>query len=29
MEGPVVMAVPVDYRDKHHLMEILRPDALN
>jgi acetolactate synthase-1/2/3 large subunit len=29
MEGPVVVAIPVDYRDNHRLMEILRPDVLN
>jgi acetolactate synthase I/II/III large subunit len=27
--GPVVVAIPVDYRDNHRLMEILRPDVLN
>ena len=29
MEGPVVAAIPVDYRDNHRLMEMLRPDVLN
>jgi len=29
IEGPVVVAIPVDYRDNHRLMEILRPDVLN
>ncbi|HTG62283.1 MAG TPA: acetolactate synthase AlsS [Terriglobia bacterium] len=29
MQGPVVIGVPVDYRDNHRLMEIVRPDALN
>jgi acetolactate synthase I/II/III large subunit len=29
MEGPVVVAIPVDYRDNHRLMEILLPDVLN
>jgi acetolactate synthase-1/2/3 large subunit len=29
MEGPVVVAIPVDYRDNHRLVEILRPDVLN
>ena len=27
--GPVVVAIPVDYRDNHRLMEILRPNLLN
>jgi len=27
--GPVLVAVPVDYRDNHKLMEIVHPDALN
>ena len=29
MQGPVLVGVPVDYRDNHKLMEILHPDALN
>jgi acetolactate synthase I/II/III large subunit len=29
MEGPVVVGVPVDYRDNHRLMEIIHPNALN
>jgi acetolactate synthase-1/2/3 large subunit len=29
IEGPVVVAIPVYYRDNHRLMEILRPDVLN
>ena len=29
MQGPVIIGVPVDYRDNHRLMEIVRPDALN
>jgi hypothetical protein len=29
MEGPIVVAISVDYRDNHRLMEILRPDVLN
>jgi acetolactate synthase-1/2/3 large subunit len=29
IEGPVVVAIPVDYRDNHRLMEIWRPDVLN
>ena len=29
MEGPVVVGVPVDYRDNHRLMEIVHPEALN
>ena len=27
--GPVLVGVPVDYRDNHKLMEIVHPDALN
>jgi acetolactate synthase I/II/III large subunit len=27
--GPVIVGVPVDYRDNHRLMENVRPDALN
>ena len=29
MEGPVVIGVPVDYRDNHRLMEIVHPSVLN
>ena len=29
LEGPVVVAIPVDYRDNHRLMEVLHPDVLN
>ena len=29
MQGPVVVGVPVDYRDNHKLMEIVHPRALN
>ena len=29
IEGPVVVAIPVDYRDNHRLLEVLRPDVLN
>ena len=28
-EGPVVIGIPVDYRDNHRLMEIVHPSALN
>jgi acetolactate synthase-1/2/3 large subunit len=29
MEGPVVVGIPVDYRDNHRLMEIVHPAVLN
>jgi acetolactate synthase-1/2/3 large subunit len=29
MQGPVVIGVPVDYRDNHKLMEIMHPGSLN
>jgi acetolactate synthase-1/2/3 large subunit len=29
MQGPVIIGVPVDYRDNHQLMEIVHPSALN
>jgi len=29
MHGPVLVGVPVDYRDNHKLMEIVQPDAFN
>jgi acetolactate synthase-1/2/3 large subunit len=29
MEGPVVIGIPVDYRDNHQLMEIVHPGVLN
>jgi acetolactate synthase-1/2/3 large subunit len=29
MEGPVVIGIPVDYRDNHQLMEIVHPNVLN
>jgi acetolactate synthase I/II/III large subunit len=29
MQGPVIVGVPVDYRDNHRLMEDLHPEALN
>jgi len=29
MEGPVLVGVPVDYRDNHRLMEIVHPEALS
>jgi hypothetical protein len=29
MSGPVVVGIPVDYRDNHKLMEIVHPSALN
>jgi len=29
MQGPVVVGIPVDYRDNHKLMEIVHPGALN
>lgn len=29
MQGPVIIGVPVDYRDNHKLMEIVHPEALN
>ena len=29
MQGPVVVGVPVDYRDNHRLMEMVHPDALD
>jgi len=28
-EGPVVIGIPVDYRDNHRLMEIVHPSVLN
>jgi acetolactate synthase-1/2/3 large subunit len=28
-DGPVVIGIPVDYRDNHRLMEIVHPSALN
>jgi acetolactate synthase-1/2/3 large subunit len=28
-EGPVVIGIPVDYRDNHRLMEIVHPSTLN
>lgn len=28
-QGPVLVGVPVDYRDNHKLMEIVHPDAFN
>jgi acetolactate synthase-1/2/3 large subunit len=29
MEGPVLVGVPVDYRDNHCLMEMVHPETLN
>jgi hypothetical protein len=29
LEGPVVVGIPVDYRDNHKLMEIMHPGVLN
>ncbi len=29
LEGPVVIGIPVDYRDNHRLMEIVHPNVLN
>jgi acetolactate synthase-1/2/3 large subunit len=29
MQGPVIVGVPVDYRDNHQFMEIIHPSALN
>src|SRR5258708_24990177 len=29
MQGPVLVGVPVDYRDNHRLMEIVQPEAFN
>ena len=29
MDGPVVIGIPVDYRDNHRLMEIVHPSVLN
>lgn len=29
MQGPIIVGVPVDYRDNHQLMEIVHPGALN
>jgi hypothetical protein len=29
MQGPVVVGIPVDYRDDHKLMEIVHPNVLN
>jgi acetolactate synthase-1/2/3 large subunit len=29
LEGPVVVGIPVDYRDNHRLMEIVHPGVLN
>jgi acetolactate synthase I/II/III large subunit len=29
MQGPVLVGIPVDYRDNHRLMEIVRPEALD
>jgi acetolactate synthase-1/2/3 large subunit len=29
MQGPVVVGIPVDYRDNHQLMEMVHPTVLN
>jgi acetolactate synthase I/II/III large subunit len=29
MQGPVIVSVPVDYRDNHQLMERLHPNFLH
>ena len=29
MQGPVIVGVPVDYRDNHRLTEVVHPEALN
>ena len=29
MQGPVIVGIPVDYRDNHRLMEDVHPEALN
>ena len=29
MEGPMLVGVPVDYRDNNRLMEMVHPEVLN
>ena len=29
MDGPVVVGIPVDYRDNHLLMDMVHPQVLN
>jgi len=29
LQGPVVIDIPVDYRDNHQLMEMVHPNVLN
>ena len=29
MQGPVIIGIPVDYRDNHRLMEMLHADVLD
>jgi len=29
LQGPVVIGIPVDYRDNHQLMEMVHPHVLN
>jgi acetolactate synthase I/II/III large subunit len=29
MPGPVVVGIPVDYRDNHRLMEMVHPNVVN
>jgi acetolactate synthase I/II/III large subunit len=29
MQGPVVVGIPVDYRDNHRLLEMVHPHGLN
>ena len=29
MQGPVIVGIPVDYRDNHQLMEVVHPSVLN
>ena len=29
MQGPVIVGIPVDYKDNHRLMEIVQPEALD
>jgi acetolactate synthase-1/2/3 large subunit len=29
MQGPVIIGIPVDYRDNHRLLESLHPNVLN
>jgi len=29
MQGPVIVGIPLDYRDNHELMEMVHPSVLN